>query len=67
MHFRKKERYMKAKPTKIKICIWGAGERGKRIFRYLEPEDILYFVDSTKDKIGSSYLGMGIVKIIEFF
>lgn len=63
MHFHKKERYMKAKPTKVKICIWGAGERGKRIYRHLEPEDILYFVDSAKEKIGSSYLGKEIISV----
>lgn len=57
---------MERKPTKMKICVWGAGEKGWRIFQHLEPEDVLYFVDSDRDKIGSEYLGKEVISVEQY-
>ena len=54
---------MEVKPVSMKVCIWGAGEKGRRIFWHLEPENVLYFVDSDKNKIGSEYLGKKVIGV----
>ncbi len=57
---------MEIKPVSMKVCIWGAGEKGRRIFWHLEPENVLYFVDSDKNKIGSEYLGKKVISVEQY-
>lgn len=57
---------METKPMSMKICIWGAGDKGKRIFQHMEPKDILCFVDSDKKKIGSDYLGKKVISVEQY-
>lgn len=57
---------MDIKPMSMKICIWGAGEKGRRIFRHMEPEDVLCFVDSDKKKIGTDYLGKKVICVEQY-
>ncbi len=57
---------MERKPTSMKICIWGAGDKGKRIFQHMEPEDILCFVDSDQKKTGSNYLGKKVICVEQY-
>ncbi len=57
---------MKTKPMNMNICIWGAGDKGKRIFQHMEPEDILCFVDSDKKKVGTDYLGKKVISVEQY-
>lgn len=57
---------MEIKPVSMKVCIWGAGEKGRRIFWHLEPENVLYFVDSDKNKIGSEYQGKKVISVEQY-
>ena len=50
----------------MKIVIWGAGIRGKRIYSKLREEDVIAFIDIDKDKIGAEYCGKKIITLDEY-
>lgn len=50
----------------MKIIIWGAGEMGRRVLPYLYRENVVAFIDSNIDKIGTMYLGIPIITIDEY-
>lgn len=50
----------------LKYVIWGAGKRGKRIFRYVGAEDVQAFIDNEESKIGNKYLGKKIISYEEY-
>lgn len=39
------------------LCIWGAGDKGGRIFRHLEEDEVVAFVDTNINKIGGNFAG----------
>lgn len=45
----------------MKIVIWGVGTRGKRIFSRLNPGEVVAFIDSDENKVGSDYMGTAII------
>ena len=47
----------------MKVVIWGAGVRAKRLFYHLEEEMVIAFVDQDKNRIGSTYLNKEIISI----
>jgi hypothetical protein len=50
----------------MKIVIWGAGIRGKRIYSKLQTEDVVAFIDTDKDKIGTEYCGKRVITLEEY-
>lgn len=50
----------------MKIVIWGAGQRGKRIFSRLKPGEVLAFIDNDSRKVGSKYMGVSIISLEEY-
>lgn len=50
----------------MKLFIWGAGDKGKRIFGHLKSEDVVAFVDGDLDKIGGKYLGKQVISLEEY-
>lgn len=50
----------------MNLFIWGAGDKGKRLFRHLDPNDVVAFVDSNSQKIGQKYCDKDIVGIDDF-
>lgn len=48
------------------IYIWGAGEKGRRIFNHLNAEDVLGFIDTDNNKNGEKYLGKETIGIQEY-
>lgn len=43
------------------LFIWGAGEMGKRILSHLGSENVVTFIDSSSQKIGSSFCGRSVI------
>lgn len=50
----------------MKYVIWGAGLRGKRLFRHLKSDDVIAFADKSADKIGSCIYGKEIISLDEY-
>lgn len=50
----------------MKIIIWGAGEKGRRVIPYLDRKNIVAFIDGDLNKIGSLYLGFPIISLDEY-
>lgn len=50
----------------MKIIIWGAGEMGQRVVPYLGKVNIVAFIDSNKEKIGTLYLEIPIISLDEY-
>lgn len=50
----------------MKIVIWGAGDMGRRVVPYLDREDIVAFIDSNVDKIGTQYLEIPVISLDEY-
>lgn len=50
----------------MELFIWGAGEKGRRIYEHLEPEDVVAFVDSDIGKSGHEFLGKKIISVEEY-
>lgn len=50
----------------MRIVIWGAGTRGKRIFSRLQPGEVLAFIDNDPDKIGTDYQGTAIIDLEQY-
>jgi Protein of unknown function DUF115. len=50
----------------MKIIIWGVGERGKRIFSRLKPEEVIAFIDNDEKKIGKKFKGKEIISLQEY-
>lgn len=49
----------------MKYLIWGAGDRGKRVFYSIGAENVVAFIDVNKEKIGKTYLGKKILSLDE--
>lgn len=50
----------------MKIIIWGAGEMGRRVAAYLDRKNIVAFIDSNIDVIGTQYLGIPVISLDEY-
>lgn len=50
----------------IKFIIWGAGDRGNRIFYHIGKDNVIAFIDSNKEKIGSLYNGKRIISYEQY-
>ena len=50
-----------------KFYLWGAGERGKRIFKHLGPEWVEAFVDRSVDKISQHMDGVPVISPEEYY
>lgn len=45
----------------MKFVVWGAGERGKYIIYHLGKNNVVAFIDTDKNKIGTTYDGISII------
>lgn len=50
----------------MKYVIWGAGLRGRRLFRHLKKDDVVAFVDKSTEKIGSCFCGKKVISLEEY-
>ena len=50
----------------MKYVIWGAGERGARLFPHLKKEEVVAFIDNNLEKVGKEYLGKKIISFEEY-
>lgn len=50
----------------MKLFIWGAGEIGGRIYRHLEPDDVVAFIDSDEEKLKQKYCGKNIISFQQY-
>ena len=50
----------------MEYVIWGAGERGARIFPHLNPDSVKAFIDIDSNKIGNEYLGKAVISFEEY-
>lgn len=50
----------------MEYVIWGAGERGARIFPHLDSDSVKAFVDGDANKIGNEYLGKAVISFQEY-
>lgn len=50
----------------MKIVIWGAGVRGKRLVRLLEPGTVIALIDNDPNKIETRYLNYPIISLEEY-
>lgn len=50
----------------MKYVIWGAGQRGGRLFRQLQPADVMAFVDKSEEKAGASFYGKKVISLEEY-
>lgn len=50
----------------MKIIIYGAGDMGQRPVPYVNRENIIAFVDSNVEKIGTQYLGFPVISLDEY-
>lgn len=47
----------------MKYIIWGAGDRGKRIFYHIGSDDVVAFIDTSLEKIGTEYCGKEVISL----
>ncbi len=50
----------------MKIVLWGAGIRGKRLVKLLEPGMVLAIIDNDQNKIGTQYIECPIISLEEY-
>ena len=50
----------------MKYVIWGAGERGRRIFPHLQENEVKAFIDVDENKVGKKYCGKKIIDFEEY-
>lgn len=50
----------------MKYVIWGAGERGRRIYYHLEGEDVLAFIDSDEERQGTECCNKQVISLSEY-
>lgn len=50
----------------MKYVIWGAGERGERVFSHLDKAEVFAFIDSNTTKVGQSFCGKKIISLEEY-
>lgn len=50
----------------MKIVIWGAGVRGKRLVGLLEPGTVMAIIDNDPGKIGTQYINCPIISLDEY-
>lgn len=50
----------------MKYIVWGAGTRGSRVLRNIGENNIIAFVDTSKDKIGTFFYGKKIISLEEY-
>ena len=52
--------------SNMKIIIFGAGDMGQRVIPYIGRENIIAFIDSNIDKIGTCYQGIPVISLDEY-
>ena len=57
---------MELKLKESPLIIWGAGEMGRRALVHFGDENVIAFIDSSIDKIGSEFCGKRIIGIDEY-
>lgn len=50
----------------MKYVIWGAGERGERIFPHLDEKEVLAFIDSNTSRMGQSFCSKKVISLEEY-
>lgn len=50
----------------MEYVIYGAGYRGKKLFEYINADNILAFIDADKEKQGKKYCGKPVISIEEY-
>lgn len=50
----------------MKIIVWGAGDMGQRVIPYIGRENIIAFIDSDMNKIGTKYHGIFVISLDEY-
>ena len=50
----------------MKYIIWGAGERGRRVYNHLKEEEVLAFIDSNEKKQGTEYCNKQVISLLEY-
>jgi hypothetical protein len=50
----------------MKFVIWGAGERGRRIFPHVGRKNVSAFIDINEDKIGTAFLGKKVISFEDY-
>lgn len=50
----------------MKYIVWGAGVRGSRVVRNMGEDNIVAFVDSSGDKIGTFFYGKKVISLEEY-
>lgn len=50
----------------MRYVIWGAGERGKRVFPHIGSEDVEAFIDKDETKVGTFYCGKKVINFEEY-
>ena len=50
----------------MRYVIWGAGERGKRVFPHIGSEDVEAFIDKDETKVGTFYCGKKVISFAEY-
>lgn len=50
----------------MKIVIWGAGDMGQRVISYLGTDNVVAYIDSDIEKVGTLYKGISVISIDEY-
>lgn len=50
----------------MSLLIWGTGDKGKRIYRHLEANDVIAFVDTEKKKTEQKYCNKNVIGIQQY-
>ena len=50
----------------MRLVLWGAGSIGKRFLKHLNDEDIIAYIDSDREKIGTKIKGVQVVSFEEY-
>lgn len=50
----------------MKYVIWGAGLRGERLFKHLNREEVVAFVDKSSEKIGTFFCGKRVISLEQY-
>lgn len=50
----------------MKFVIWGAGERGRRVFPHVGKVNVSAFIDINEDKIGTAFFGKKVISFEDY-
>lgn len=50
----------------MEYVVWGAGERGERLFHHLDANHVKAFIDMDENKIGGEYCGKKVISFEEY-